>query len=101
MTAYNRPIMDVNEFQKAVRSLTAFAEDLWIQNEFHKGYILETNQVDPVQLELLAETALQDSDVRKIVGKLFAPIYKVLDSAESTDLITELLKKELPSGKPN
>jgi hypothetical protein len=93
--------MDVNEFRKAVRSLATYAEDLWIKNEFHKGYILQADEVDPMQLELLAETALQDSDVRKIVGKLFAPIYKVLDSAESTDLITELLNKQVPPGKPN
>jgi hypothetical protein len=93
--------MDVTEFRQAVRSLARFAEDFWIQNEFHKGYILRDNQIDPVHLELLAQTALQTPDVRESVRKLFAPIYMVLDSTESTDLITELLNKQVPPGKPN
>jgi hypothetical protein len=93
--------MDVTEFRRAVRSLATFAEDLWIQNEFHKGYILQVNQVDPVQLQVLAETASQVPDIRESVRKLFAPIYRVLDSTESTNLITELLNKQVPPGKPN
>ena len=44
---------------------------------------------------------MQDEDIRESVRKLFAPIYQVLESAESTDLIEELLKKDVPPGKPN
>ena len=54
-----------------------------------------------MHLRVLAETSLLDEDVRESVRKLFAPIYKVLDSTESTNLIAELLNKELPPGKPN
>jgi hypothetical protein len=101
MTTYNQPIMDVNEFRTAVRNLATFAEDLWIQNEFYKGYILQVNQIDPERLEFLADTALQVQDVRESVRKLFAPIYTALDSTESADLIQELLNKQVPPGKPN
>jgi hypothetical protein len=93
--------MDVNEFRQAVRNLVTFAEDTWIQNEFYKGYILQVNQVDLKQLEFLAETALEDRDVRESVRKLFSPIYQVLDSTEGTNLIAELLNKEVPPGRPN
>jgi hypothetical protein len=49
----------------------------------------------------MAQIAMQDMEVRQSVRKLFASIYQVLDSAESTDLIEELLKKDVPPGKPN
>ena len=93
--------MDVNEFRQAVRNLATFAEDLWIQNEFFKGYALQVNEIDPERLESMAQIAMQDMEVRQSVRKLFASIYQVLDSAESTDLIEELLKKDVPPGKPN
>jgi hypothetical protein len=101
VTTYNRPIMDVHEFRQAVRNLAIFAEDLWIQNEFFKGYVLQVNEIDPERLESMVQTAMQDMEVRESVHKLFAPIYQVLESAESTDLITELLNKPVPPGKPN
>jgi hypothetical protein len=93
--------MNVNQFRTAVRDLATYAEDLFILNEFHKGYILQVNQIAPEQLEFLADTALQVEDVRESVRKLFAPIYQVLDSTESTDLIQELFDKQVPPGKPN
>jgi hypothetical protein len=93
--------MDINQFRAAVRNLATFAEGLFVLNEFHKGYILQVNQIAPEQLEFLADTALQVQDVRDSVRKLFAPIYQVLDSTESTDLIQELLNKQVPPGKPN
>jgi hypothetical protein len=49
----------------------------------------------------LVESLLQVLDIRDSVRKLFAPIYQVLDSTESTDLIAELLSKQIPPGKPN
>jgi hypothetical protein len=52
-------------------------------------------------LELLTEDLLQNAEVRESARKLFAPIFNVLDSAESTDLIEGLLKKEVSPGKPN
>jgi hypothetical protein len=93
--------MDVNEFRTAVRSLATYAEDIWIQIEFYKRYILQVNQIDPQRLDLMAEEALEDSEVRQSVRKLFVPIYHVLDSTESADLIHELLNKQVPPGKPN
>jgi hypothetical protein len=101
MTAYNQPTMDANEFRTAVRHLATFAEDLWMQNEFHKGYILQINEVSSEQLGLLTDAAMQDSDSRESAHKLFAPIYKVLDESETSDLIAELLNKQVPPGKPN
>jgi hypothetical protein len=93
--------MDVTEFRKAIRHLATFAEDLWIQNEFYKGYILQSDPIDSGHLERLANRMLEDGDVRKSAHKMFAPIFSVLDSTESADLIEELLKKEIPPGKPN
>jgi hypothetical protein len=93
--------MDVTEFRQAVRNLATFAEDLWMQNEFYKGYILQFTEIDPERLEFLASRMLEEKAVRESVRKLFAPIHKMLDSANSTDLITELLNKQVPPGKPN
>jgi hypothetical protein len=53
--------MDFTEFRRAVRSLAMFTEDLWIQNEVHKDYVLQLNHADPGDWSL-AETALQDQD---------------------------------------
>jgi hypothetical protein len=74
--------MDVTEFRQAVRNLATFAEDLWMQNEFYKGYILQFTEIDPQRLEFLASRMLEERDVRESVRKLFAPIYKVLDSIQ-------------------
>jgi hypothetical protein len=46
--------MDVTQFRQAVRNLAILAEDLWIQTEFYKGVILETDNVDPENLEARA-----------------------------------------------
>jgi hypothetical protein len=92
--------MDVNEFRTAVRNLATLAEDLSIQNEFYKGYILQFDQIDPERLERLTEGLLQNAEVRESAHKHFAPFFNVLDSTESTDLIEGLLK-EVPPGEPN
>jgi hypothetical protein len=92
--------MNVDEFRTAVHNLATFAEDLWIQKEFYKGYILQFDQIDPERLERLTEGLLQNAEVRESARKLFAPIFNVLDSADSTDLIEGLLKKEAPPDKP-
>ena len=93
--------MDVNQFRQAVRNLATLAEDLWIQTEFYKGLILETNNVDPENLEALAQAALRVKDVRESAHNLFSPIHNVLDSVDTNDLIAELLEKHTPPGKPN
>jgi hypothetical protein len=98
---FTDPAMNVEEFRTAVRSLATLAKDLWIQNEFYKGYILQFDQIDPERLKLLTEGLLQNAEVRESAHKLFAPIFNVLDSTESTDLVEGLLNKEIPPSKPN
>lgn len=93
---------DAEKFQQAVRSLAAFAEDLWIQSEFYKAFILETDSITPENLELLAKSACHDSVHRDAAHKLFVGIFEVLDQPETMQLMEELLLRE-PNrpGKPN
>ena len=89
--------MDVNQFRQAVQP----SQKIWIQTGFHKGVILETNNVDPEKLEALTQAALHVKEVRESEHSLFTPIYNVLDSVDTDDLIAELLEKHTPPGKPN
>lgn len=57
--------------------------------------------VDPENLETLAQAALQVKNVRESAHHMFSPIYSVLDSADTNDLIAELLEKHTPPGKAN
>ena len=47
--------MDVLRFQQAVRSLVSLAEDLWVQTEVYRGYILETGSISEEELESLTQ----------------------------------------------
>jgi hypothetical protein len=92
---------NAQKFKEAVRSLAAFAEDLWIQSEFYKAFILESRSITPQYLELLAESACSDSALKDAAHKLFARIFEVLDQPETRQLMEDLLKKPIPPHKPN
>jgi hypothetical protein len=66
-----------------------------------QGIYLQFDRIDSQHLERLTEGLLQNAEVRESAHRQFAPIFNVLDSTESTDLVEGLLKKDVSSGKPN
>jgi len=98
---YNSATMDVLQFQQAVRSLASLAEDLWIQTEFYKGYILETSSISEEQLEFLTQTASSNTEIRTSAHKLFSKIFETLDEPDTSALIENPLSLKRPAGKPN
>jgi len=93
--------MDVLQFHQAVRSLASLAEDLWIQTEFYKGYILETSSISEEKLESLTHTASRNTEIRTAAHKLFSRIFETLDEPGTSALIENLLNLKRPAGKPN
>jgi len=93
--------MDVLQFQQAVRSLASLAEDLWMQTEFYRGYILETSSISEEELESLIQTASRDAKTRASAHKLFSKIFETLDEPGTHALIENLLSLRRASGAPN
>jgi methylphosphotriester-DNA--protein-cysteine methyltransferase len=97
--------MDVDEFRNSVRSLTAFAEELWIEVEFYKRYIRETGSMSEESLEELAAAASRDTELGACAHRLFSIIVDmiILDmlDARGTDRVIERLLKTVQPGRPN
>ena len=97
--------MDVDEFRNSVRSLTTFAEELWIEVEFYKSYIREAGPMSKYSLEELAAAASRNTELRACAHRLFSIIVDmiILDmlDARGTDKVIESLLKTVQPGRPN
>lgn len=91
--------MDVLLFQQAVRSLASLAEELWIQTEIYRGYILETSSNSEEELESLLQTASLDAEIRASAHQLFSGIFERLDEPGTQAVIDNLLSLKRPTGR--
>jgi hypothetical protein len=81
--------------------VVSLAEDLWIQTEFYKSYIIETNSISEEQLEFLEQAASRNAEIRASAHRLFSRIFETLDEPGTHALIEHLLSIKRPAGKTN
>jgi hypothetical protein len=91
--------MDVLRFQQAVRSLVSLAEDLWIQTEVYRGYILETGSISEEELESLTQAASFDAEIQASAHQVFSRIFERLDEPGTHAVIDNLLSLKRPTGR--
>jgi hypothetical protein len=91
--------MDVLRFQQAVRSLASLAEDLWIQTEVYRGFILETSSISEEELESLVQAASLDTGIRASAHPVFSGIFERLDEPGMHAVIDHLLSLKRPAGR--
>jgi hypothetical protein len=91
--------MDVLRFRQAVRSLVSLAEDLWVQTEVYRGYILETGSISEEELESLTQAASFDAEIQASAHQVFSTIFERLDEPGTHAVIDNLLGLKRPTGR--
>jgi hypothetical protein len=76
-------------------------EDLWIEKEAYRDFMLTTGIATHERLDQLKSAALADPEIRKETREQFSYMWKALEEVGDAALLEDLSRLPPPSGKPN
>jgi hypothetical protein len=91
----------ITHARETFRKLCAELEDLWIEKEAYRDFMLTVGMTTPEHLDQLKSVALADPEIRKETREQFSDMWKALNEVGDAALFEDLSKLPPPSGKPN
>ena len=93
--------MDAEHAREFFRKYSDMIEEIWMENQLYRNFILERNIIPEAELDSLVEAAKHDPENLRIARETFAGSRKSLAEFGLSDMIERLASKPLAKGKEN
>jgi len=93
--------MDAESAREFFRKYSDMIEELWLERQLYRNFILDRNLIPETDLDSLVETAKHNPENRRMAAETFAGSRKALAEFGLSDTIRNLASKAPAKDKQN